>query len=293
MILIIGNYVRSSTGEKMSSSENNCIETACYNCMEPICTSCSDQCSENCQTNCQNACSDACSNACSQACSNITCRCGGSETTSMLLGAIFNAIFPLIGGLLLGLIQAFDPSGPLVLTVIGSGILTISLTGVNLMNFQTRSRCNFQSDKQYSTRIGFIIVNHSHHPLEKIREGHEFKLKDKYFCTGCYGLLSGTLLAIALSVLYLVYGVPSQIIPPIALLVPICFVPIILRYKFVNQPSFFLRFVSNGLLPLGCCLMLLIMDAIFHSWSINLTVIVLIVLTAYFRGMIAKRDNQI
>ena len=288
----------------MSTTDNNCIETACYNIMNPICSGLTDQCTANCQENCEQNCTDscnaacqnACSSACSNACSNSTCSCGGSESTTIIFGALFNGMVPLVGALLLGLIQAFDPSGPLFMTMLGSGLLAISLTGVNLTRFSGKhnkqSRCLSQPRHQFRTKMGFLTFNHSHHPIELINEGHEFTLKNKYFCTGCYGLLTGTLLAMIFAILYMLYGLPKVLTIPVAILIPVCFLPIIIRYKFVKNPITSVRAISNGLLPIGCCLTLLLMDSLFHSWTINVLVVMLVSIAAYVRGSVARRDNQ-
>jgi hypothetical protein len=47
------------------------------------------------------------------------------------------------------------------------------------------------------------------------------------------------------------------------------------------------------LLPIGCCLTLLLMDSFFHSWTINMSIVIMISLAAYFRGVVARRDNQV
>jgi hypothetical protein len=47
------------------------------------------------------------------------------------------------------------------------------------------------------------------------------------------------------------------------------------------------------LLPIGCCLTLLLMDSLFHSWTINMGIVIMISLAAYLRGVVARRDNQV
>ena len=39
-------------------------------------------------------------------------------------------------------------------------------------------------------------IHHSHHPKHLIERGHEFRIGNKYFYTGCYGLLIGTVCAV-------------------------------------------------------------------------------------------------
>ena len=75
--------------------------------------------------------------------------------------------------------------------------------------------------------------------------------------------------------------------------IPCCFAPIVLRYTVIEKRSTKFRMIANGLLPVGSALTLVLIDSLFHSWSLNVIVVVMIALAAYFRGVIAKKDNSL
>ncbi len=274
----------------MSSTENNCIE----NCITNVCQGCTDACTERCEGNCQDACDQACENACNQACSNacsdVTCRCGPS-TLNLLFFMSGTIIIPFFSTLILGIFQAFDPRGPLWMTIFGSIILAINLSGIKFGNFQHKSTCNL-SDLPYTSKFGFIKITHSHHPKTLISEGHELLFKGRYFCTGCYGLLIGTLLAILVALGYLSLGLAPQILPLVILLIPICYLPIILRYSLGNRSGTIFRFISNALLPVGSCFLFIAVDFLYHDWMLNTLTVLFVLFLASLRGLIGAKSNK-
>ncbi len=282
----------------MSSSDNNCLGQACEAGMQSFCDNCTDSCTRSCETtcqeNCEQACNQACQNACDQACqnacSNVACTCGSSPS-QVIFPVISTIIIPFMALLILGLFQAFDPRGPLYLTLLGAGLLTISLTGVNFRSKHSYSSCSRQISN-YRTRIGFITINHSHHSPELIEKGHEFRLRGKYFCTGCYGILAGTCISIAISFLYLTGYFSSNWIFILPLMSCGCFIPIIIRYTGKFHFGSKIRFLSNSLLPIGCSLTIIYTDMLFHDWLSNSIVMILILVVAYLRSIVGKRENQ-
>ena len=275
----------------MSSSDNNCIENACASVLEPICQSCSDRCSANCENACNQACENACNQACSNACSNVTCRCGPS-TFNFLFYLGGSIIIPIFSILILGIFQAFDPRGPLWMTIFGSIILAINLSGIKFSNFQNKSTCNL-SNLPYTSKFGFIKVTHSHHPKALISEGHELLFKGRYFCTGCYGLLIGTLFAILFALGYLSLDLTPQILPLVILLIPICYLPIILRYIHGNKSGSRFRFIANSLLPIGSCFLFIAIDFLYHEWILNALTVLFVLLLASLRSLIGAKSNKL
>lgn len=282
----------------MSSSEGNCLDQACQNCTQAVCTrfteSCTEQCETSCQENCQEACNQACQNACNQACqnacANATCTCG-SSSSQVIFPLFSTVIIPFLGLLILGFIQAFDPSGPLYLTLFGSGFLALSLTGFTINPLRTSTTCANRLS-EYKTQFGFIGFNHSHHSPDLISMGHEFKFKGKYFCTGCYGILMGICISIIIAIIYITGYFSSDWLSISSFVSVSCFIPIILRYKSNHHFGSLFRFLSNSLLPLGCCLALLSADLAFHSWGFNVLIVILILIAAYFRSIVGRNENQ-
>jgi hypothetical protein len=120
----------------------------------------------------------------------------------------------------------------------------------------------------------------------------EFKIGDKYFCTGCYGILFGTVLSLLIAVLYVGIGLPEWMWPLVLLVTPLCFIPIIIRYTLYRDMPVFLRLTSNVLLPVGCTQIFMIFDATSQGLINNILLIIGVILLALLRGLVASRSNQ-
>ncbi|MHA2139800.1 MAG: hypothetical protein ACW98G_18100 [Candidatus Hodarchaeales archaeon] len=278
----------------MSSSENTCCQGCADSFSQSCGESCTASCEENCQESCNEACSDACSSACSNACSNATCTCG--STTEI-------AIFPLLlafGGtilssIVLGVLQAFDSHGPILITLFGSTILAVSLSGIRLNSPYGKTTCNALSNRStslFTTKIGRISFNHSHHSPSLIEAGHEFQIKNKYFCTGCYGLLVGSIISVVIGTIYILNGIHTTWVSILPFIVPLCFIPIMFRYLLPYKIPSSMKLIANSLLPIGCCLLLIYTDVLFYNWAYNVFIVLLIISAAYLRGIIAQIDNK-
>lgn len=295
----------------INQADSNCGQSCSDSCSESCtesCSSeaCSENCSQSCTENCQNTCQqEECQLACCQlACCSLcagsggTEQCGASTCSIMspgiilpLLGSIF---LTLIGTIILGFIQAFDSKGPLYITLIGSGFLAVGLSGIRLSNKQhhTCKGANKEIKSVVSTKLGLFKINHSHHAKHLRENGHEFKIgNDKYFCTGCYGLLIGTIISIIITLLYIGYGINELMLSILVIMTPIAFVPIIVRYFIIKNVKTPIKFLSNSLLPVGCCFLFLILENQFQNWTINVGLVLLTITAAYLRGLMPKLDK--
>jgi hypothetical protein len=166
----------------------------------------------------------------------------------------------------IGMIKGFSSDGPILLTLIGSIFLAISLTG-----FRGFKNYNSFIDKNKQTYLfigpGLFIT--SHHTENDILKGKEFRLFGRYFCTGCYGLLIGTIIAIILFSLYIFSIASIQFTTKYLILIPILFLPIVMRYTIKKNMGTFFRLISNILLPLGCALFMIFLDSIYQNWILN------------------------
>jgi len=121
---------------------------------------------------------------------------------------------------------------------------------------------------------------------------HELRIGNKYFCTGCYGTLLGTITSILLIIGYFYFGTEKTLIPFIILLIPMCFIPIILKYTIFTQMKPAYRLISNALLPIGFCTLVILLDVTYQSWFINALLILLVITVAYIRAIVARVDNN-
>ena len=299
----------------MSSSEEPCLDYICTQVGQSCFESCSEtcekncdryvaQCSQSCSENCEQACSSMCQEACDQMCQdacNQMCQNACSSSTSILTSFIKASlllspvILTLVVAILVGMFQAFDPKGPILLTIFGSSVLTVSLSGVRLTKSGSKtSPCQVidGAAKSFSSRLRWFTIHHSHHPKHLIIQGHEFKIANKYFCTGCYGLCFGTVCAILIASLYMVFGLNTSWALAILPLVPCLFIPILLRYTLFPTMPTSLRFFANSLIPISWCLLSISLDALLHNWVVNVVLILIIVFSAYLRSAVASKDNS-
>ena len=285
-----------------SSCGQDCSDSCSTSCNESLNESCNQAFSENCLNTCQQeecqlaCCQIACCAVCASSsgsgdCGTFTCSIMPSGIILPLIGSIFLA---LIGTIILGFIQAFDSKGPLYITLIGSGFLAVGLSGVRLSNkqHQTCKGTNKEIKSALSTKLGLFKINHSHHPKHLRENGHEFKIgHNKYFCTGCYGLLIGTIISIIIALLYIGFGINELMLSILVIMTPLAFVPIIVRYFIIKNVKTPIKLLSNFLLPVGCCFLFLIVENQFQNWTINVGLVLLTITAAFLRGLLPKLDK--
>lgn len=297
----------------MSSSDSNCLENYCQDCcnslcqdcvtscnekIEESCQNCTQSCTESCTRSCSESCSQTCSDSCGQSCSSScssSCCSSSSSSLKLMIGFVPLALCELALVFIIGLFQSFNPLGPFYLTLIGSVFLSISLSGIS-PNFKSKkSICSMKNLNEKlitSSHIGKLTINHSHHPLRLIELGHEFKVGSRYFCTGCYGLLAGTIISIIISLLYMTMNISNLSGIILIAFVPLGLIPIIVRYYLIENPSNIVRFLSNALLPISCCFLLISIDTLFHQWIFNELAVLLIIFAALLRDLLARMDNK-
>ncbi|MFX0151739.1 MAG: hypothetical protein ACFFAJ_13205 [Candidatus Hodarchaeota archaeon] len=283
----------SSIGEQCGSACSESIESSIEQSCQNITDSCSQQCSEQCEANFESCMRDFCNQAlnqtCGSCCANIAC---GPQTP------VPSIVMPLIGILgiisfitiILGLLQNFNPKGPLYLTLFGSSFLAVSLTGIRFNTGKASKSGHYPIlPNSGITRFKCFVFIHSHHnPLERAK-GHELNIGNKYFCTGCYGILVGTVISIALALIYAAFGLTSEMFPIVVFITQLCFLPILFRYLLSLDLTTSLRLLSNIPLPIGCCLLFMSIDHLYHNWMLNFGLILLTVSLAFLRGRISRK----
>lgn len=187
----------------------------------------------------------------------------------------------------------FGSKGQVILTLVGSIVLLIRLSGIGLKPKSFQAILKLPKTSSIVSQWGPFIIYHSHHSAEARVKGKEFRIGHKYFCIGCYGGLLGTSLAIVLMSFYLADSI-SQITALILILsLPVCFIPIILRYTLLPKMKTIPRFLTNMLLPFGCSVLLVLTDFIFQSWILNGIVIFLIIGASYLRKLASEREDKV
>lgn len=128
------------------------------------------------------------------------------------------------------------------------------------------------------TRLGHLVLIHSHHNQDGQNIHHTFFIRGKHFCAGCYGLAFGTLLSLILPTAFLIRAIEDRALAILIASAPFCFLPTILRCLTQMEISALFRFVSYCLLPIGSWIVIVNVHAWFHNWSLNVLVLGLVVL---------------
>ncbi len=299
----------SQTSEESSNCPECCnIDLCCKECSEGVCPinvvreeciDCETSIRESLPWDMQNWCEDNCGESLTETyCPYWNCSdCSESSSVSKIVDLFGTLISVFFCTFVLGFLQNFDSKGPLYLTLIGSCILAISLSGIRIKrNIHERSCKSLKkSFNNYgTTTLGWFTFVHSHHCLKERVAGHEFKIGDKYFCTGCFGILIGTVISIVFAITtYFIIGLNSSFHPIFILIIPFCFIPIILRYTLFPEMKSPIRLLSNILLPIGCCLLFFVFENTFHNWFVNVSLILVCITIAFLRGMAQKVGGRI
>lgn len=214
---------------------------------------------------------------------------------SIEYGYIFRIICLLLSLVIISFFQAFNPKGLLFLTLFGALGLVIYLTGIRFRP-RTPNNTSKAQEKQFNdeeaTHWGLFIFVHSHHSKNQRETGHEFKIANKYFCTGCFGILIGSLIAISFTLMYIFFGINSELGFLAILTTPICFVPITLRYTYYPQMKTPMRLFTNILLPVGCGLLFVSCDYLFQSWFVNFGLILYILMVTFLRASAGNNNDD-
>jgi hypothetical protein len=122
-----------------------------------------------------------------------------------------------------------------------------------------------------------MVIHCHHHPAEK-DDRHAFLIRGKYYCAGCYGLALGSTVSLLMPTIFLARATEVKIPAILSLAVPFCFLPTVLRCTTEMKIGALFRFVSYGLLPIGSWILILSVHVHFHSWLLNILVLMLVVL---------------
>ena len=195
---------------------------------------------------------------------------------------IFSIIFLTITSLMI-----FGSKGAFISILIASVVVIVYLSGIRV------DRRNLFVPTIYwkESRWLWFIIFHSHHSRELCERGREFKIRNKFFCTGCYGSSAGIIISMMATGYYLANGISQILASLLAMSIPIWFLPIILRYTiFINMKSP-VRFLSNMFLPIGCFSSLIVLDYFFENLIVNGSVVLFILIIFYLRIKASKTEK--
>ena len=176
--------------------------------------------------------------------------------------------------------------GPLAIAGIASVVLVFRSLGFRLMRVTA-----LPLGRENWSRLGPFVITHSHHTRHE-RSHHEFQVGEKYFCAGCCGLASGTLVGVTLAVLMLLGGSPLPHAPAVILICLLCCFPTLGLVYAGAACGPRLRGLAYALLPAGAWVGLAILHATFENAWLNLVAVTAIVVVWHYGGVVYRRLRE-
>jgi len=142
----------------------------------------------------------------------------------------------------------------------------------------------------YSTSLvlGFRIV-HGHHPFCDNFSFHEFRIKDKTFCTSCTGLLLGALISLFGA---FIYFSSNLYIPSFFISIGLLAVALGLLLPLLNLKGTILRLSLNAFFIFGVFLILIGIDTLAQSVFIDLLLILFSIFWLFTRISLSQWNHQ-
>jgi len=147
---------------------------------------------------------------------------------------------------------------------------------------------NWFASSSTSFIFGLKIV-HGHHPSCERFSSHEFRIRDKTFCTGCTGLLLGASLSLFGA---FIYFSNSSYIPPSFIGIGFLGVALGLLLTFLNLRRTILRLSLNALFIFGVFLMLIGIDSLIQSLFIDLLLILFSIFWLFARISLSQWNHR-
>ncbi len=144
------------------------------------------------------------------------------------------------------------------------------------------------SSSNASIIFGLRIV-HGHHPSCKNFSSHEFRIKDKSFCTSCTGLLIGALISLFGAIIYFSSNLS---IPTFFIIIGLLGVALGLILPLLNLKQTVLRLLINAFFIFGVFLMLIGVDSLVQSIFIDLFLISLSIFWLFTRISFSQWNHQ-
>jgi len=136
--------------------------------------------------------------------------------------------------------------------------------------------------------LGFKIV-HGHHPFCEKFSSHEFRIKDKTFCTGCTGLLLGASISLFGA---FVYFSNNLYISSFFIGIGLLGAALGLLLPLLNLQRTILRLSLNAFFIFGVFLMLIGIDNLVQSVFIDLLLILFSIFWLFTRISLSKWNHQ-
>jgi hypothetical protein len=105
--------------------------------------------------------------------------------------------------------------------------------------------------------FGTIRIVHGHHPVCDFFEDHEFRIREKIFCSSCMGLLTGSIISFLLATLRFIFKLK---LPDIFGFISLIFIISGLFYIPLKKVKPLSRFIINSLFVIAFSFLLIVVD---------------------------------
>lgn len=132
-----------------------------------------------------------------------------------------------------------------------------------LFNIRIKFREKDEADINKFLKLGKIQILHSHHDEKQMN--HEIKIRNRFFCTGCYGIGLGFLLSELPGGIYILYFNQGSMALGVCLIL-VGYISIFISLVKYLKPVFgILRLLSNSCLPIGIWFVVIGVDILFQN----------------------------
>jgi len=226
----------------------------------------------------------------------------------LLMGLSFIGLF--LVGILVFSSPAIEENFPWRKPVIGSIFASICVLGIlaaffpsrclNVFNFKKEEKLRRSSVKEPSDsrQSKFVFQKGSftmqgHHPNCGKFSTHAFRINNRTLCTSCTGLLLGALLSLLGTSLYFSdnWHIGQGSLPLVCVGILGIVFGLLQFPLFKNRPNF-LRFSFNVFFVLGAFFILIGVDALLHSVTADLILVLLIVFWLLTRIFLSRWDHE-
>jgi len=230
-----------------------------------------------------------------------------TQQVSFLMGISFFALCLIV------LFTIFPPttqeSPPWAETLVGSMFALICVLGITAVLFPTECSRAIGHGRVKSTTarrsetgrgepgvsylMGLRLV-HGHHPPCRLFEAHEFHLAGKTFCAGCIGLLIGAIAVLIGTVVYFFTGLPiDRSAHPLFIAPGILGVLLaLLQFHVINVQHAAARLLINAFFVVATFLILVGVDLLLHSLTLDLLAVSFSVFWLYTRISLSNWDHE-
>ena len=143
-------------------------------------------------------------------------------------------------------------------------------------------------DASRHSDFGTIRIVHGHHPICDLFEDHEFRIREKFFCSSCMGLLTGSIISLFFSTLHFIYKLQ---LPDIFGFLSLIFIVLGLSYIPLTNVKPLSRFIINALFVIGFSFLLIVVDKQ-NNFFLDLIIICLSIFWMMTRIQLSRWSND-